>query len=162
MRRSMLLCCAALFLAACGGSDSSVTGTNNNGNTGGTLNAGISATIDGKAWVGASAAVVYKNSIISFAGTELASLTTVSVATGTVTGPGTFPLGLGTTNAGIGLITQNSASWSTSGQGGTGTLVITTLTANHLVATFSFTAPALTNGATGTRQVTNGKIDATF
>jgi hypothetical protein len=40
-------------------------------------------------------------------------------------------------------------------------LVVTTLTSNHVVATFSFDAqPA--SGATGVKHVTNGKIDMTF
>ncbi len=156
-RRFMLVSAALVIAAACGGSDSSsVTGTNNNGQT---QTGPISATIDGKSWVGASANASYSSSILAFAGYEIASGTTISAAA-KVTGPGTYSLTFGNQNAGVGIITQNGASWSTAYQGGGGTLVVSTLTANHVVATFSFDALQSANGAV--RHVVNGKIDATF
>ena len=161
MRRLVVLFSSALFLVAgCGGSDSSsITGTNTNG-TGTTTNGAITATLDGAAWAGVSAAVVYQSSIISFAGTQVSNLTTISVASGNVTGPGTYPLTYSNSNFGLGMITTQSTAWSTAQAGGTGTLVITTLTANHLTATFSFDAPQQGGGTV--RHVTNGKIDTSF
>ena len=157
-RRSVLLSAALLFAAACGSSDSSsVTGTNNN--NGGSQTGPITATLDGKSWAGASASASYSSSIAAFAGYEISSGTTISAAAH-VTGPGTYSLSFGNPNAGIAIITQSGASWSTAYQGGGGTLVITTLTTNHLVATFSFDALQSAGGAV--RHVVNGKIDATF
>lgn len=47
--------------------------------------------------------------------------------------------------------------WSSAVIGGTGTAVITQVTATHVSGTFRFTAPAVAiNGATGTTTVTNG------
>jgi hypothetical protein len=120
----------------------------------------MSATLDGKSWVPLSANVASSSSIISFAGTDAATFTTISVGA-KVTGPGTYNLTFSNTNSGIGLITQGGASWTTGYQGGAGTLVITTLTTNHITATFSFDATSLSTGGT-VRHVTNGRIDTNF
>jgi len=155
-RRALLASSVFLFAAACGGSDSSsVTGT-----TGGTQTGPISATIDGKAWGATGVSASYKNNLLVFSAFELASGISLSVTSG-VTAPGTYSLSFNNTNTGIGLVILGTQSWSSSAQGGTGSLTITTITANHVVGTFSFDAPPLSS-ATGTRHVTGGKIDATF
>jgi hypothetical protein len=158
MRRSMSFAAIALIgVAACGGSDSSITGSNSN------LKGPLTASIDGTAWSSVAPAVSYKNNILAIVGIDLGSGTTVEVGSAAVTGPGTYSLGFSNLNAGIGIIAQTGGkSWSSSNQGGTGSLVVTTLTANHVVATFSFDAPAQAGGATGTKHVTGGKVDATY
>jgi hypothetical protein len=142
--------------AACGGSHSSITGSNSN------FTGPMSASIDGAAWVGTAPAASYKNNILSIVGIDLGSGTTIEVGSAAVTGAGTYSLAFSNLNAGLGIISQAGKSWSSSRPGGTGSLVVTTLTANHVVATFSFDAPAQTGSATGTKHLTSGKIDVNF
>ncbi len=158
MRRVALLSAAALlFAAACGGKDSSsITGSNNSG-TG-----SLSATIDGKAWASPAPSAVYQGTILSVAGLDLGLTASVSFATAGVSGTGTYSLSYGNQLAGSGIIVEGGKGWTSGMQGGTGTLTLTTFTANHVVGTFSFTGVASTGGATGTVQVTNGKFDITF
>jgi len=158
MRRIRLLSIAALIAAvACGGSDSSsVTGSTNNGST-----SPMTASVGGTAWTGTGTGVSYKNNVLSFTGVDIGSGTSITVAT-TAAGPGTYSLAFANANSGFAIVAATgSQTWTTLVTGGTGSLVITTLTANHLVATFSFDAqPA--SGTTGVKHVTNGKIDMTF
>ena len=156
MRRVARMFVAGLVVVtACGGSDSS-TGPNTN------LTGPMSASIDGSAWVATAPAVSYKNNILAIVGIDIGSGITIEVGSAGVTRAGTYSLAFANLNAGLGIITQAGKSWSSSTQGGTGNLVVTTITANHVVATFSFDAPPQTGGATGTRHLTTGKIDMTF
>jgi len=88
-------------------------------------------------------------------GTQTIGLSFVpSVGTQTVTATGIV----------IGQVTIGGQTWQASGgAGSSGSVTVSTATATHLVGTFSFTAPALTTGATpATRQVTAGVFDVTF
>jgi hypothetical protein len=154
MRTSILLAAASIAIAACGGSDSSITGT--------TATGPMSASIDGHAWVSAAPAVSYKNNILAIVGIDVIGGTTIEVGSASVTHAGTYSLAFSNLNAGLGIISQGGKSWSSSVQGGTGSLVVTTITTNHVVATFSFDAPPLSGGATGTKHLTTGKIDMNF
>ena len=154
MRTSLLSLAALIAIAACGGSDSSITGT--------TATGPMSASIDGQAWVSPAPAVSYKNNILAIVGIDVGLGTTVEVGSASVTHAGTYSLAFSNLNAGIGLISQGGKGWSSSAQGGTGSLVVTTITTNHVVATFSFDALPLSGGATGTRHLTTGKIDMNF
>src|SRR5438105_8484151 len=124
MRRTKLLSAVFLLLsvAACGGSSSdSLTGTN----TGTGLGSGpMSATIDGKAWVSATPAVIYRNNIPSIAGIDAALTATISFAS-SVTTTGTYSLAFGSSNAGLGIISKGGQGWSSGVQGGTGSLTVT-------------------------------------
>jgi hypothetical protein len=119
----------------------------------------MSASIDGKAWSSVAPAAQYKSSTLAVTGLELSTSTAMSVAL-FATGPGTFSFALGSTNTAIGIVSKGAQSWTTAAQGGSGTLTLTTLTANHVVGTFSFDAIASTGGAV--THVTNGKFDITF
>lgn len=158
MRRIALSSLTALVIVtACGGSDSSsVTGTNGN------LTGPMTALIDGKAWAGSVPTASYKNNILAIASLDISSGLLLEIGSAGVTGPGTYSLAFANLNAGTAIITQGSQAWGNSVQGATGSLVVTTLTANHVVATFSFDAPASNKSTTGTKHVTNGKIDTTF
>jgi hypothetical protein len=148
-----------LTAGACGGSSSTtLTGNNNNNNSSGPL----SATIDGTAWSSQLPSAVVKNNIVAIAGIDNALTTTVTIGFGALNGPGTYSLGFGNSNAGSGIVIKSGKSWGSSLQGGTGSVTLTTLTANHVVGTFTFSAPASGGGATGTSSVTNGKFDITF
>ena len=149
---TVLAAITILAASACGGGSDEVTGTI-------TGNGPMTATIDGKAWSSTAPAAQYKNSTLSVTGIEFSTSTTVSIGF-IAAGPGPFSLALGSTAAGFAIVTKGGQSWSTAGTGGSGSVVLTTLTANHVVGTFSFDAVASSGG--GVTHVTNGKFDITF
>ena len=158
MRATRLLSMIILSSAtACGGSSTTtITGTNNNNSS-----APMSATIDGAAWSAQLPSASYTNNLVVVAGVDNALTASVSFGFG-ATAPGTYSLGFANPNGGTGIIVKSGKSWGTSLQGGTGSVTLTTLTAHHLVGTFTFNAVASGGGAAGTSVVTNGKFDITF
>jgi hypothetical protein len=153
----------AANLAACGGS--SPTGSNNNGNTTGPM----TATIAGQSWVSPYASASFNNQfggILVIGGTGVSGGITYAV-TISLTGVSTAGTYTFTTNASpkyaiVGA--SNNKGWGTGFQGGSGTITLTTFTANHVVGTFAFTAgPDGSNPAnTSPLTVANGKFDVTF
>jgi hypothetical protein len=97
-------------------------------------------------------------------------ITGLNLTLGNVTGPGTYALGVGSeVIGGIASIgetptgTHDSTVWETPLDGVSGQVVITTLTPDRLVATFSFVAaPGKNNLLGGTRTITEGQIDLPF
>jgi hypothetical protein len=158
MQRRLFLAMSVLLVStACGSSsDNTTTGPTNNNNNNSARS--MSAKIDGASWVATTVGAGVTNGIAILAasnGTQTIGLSFVpSVGTQTVTATGIV----------IGQLTIAGQTWQTSGNsGGSGSVTVTTATTNHLVGTFSFTAPALTTGATpATRQVTAGVFDVTF
>jgi len=149
MRKTVLL--LLCFVAACGGGSSSTTGP-----TGGTTNGTFTATIDGQAWVSTTNQTATSSSAnavpgsVTLTGTKVVSATnytTITLALGYLTGPGTYPLGVnqGTTAGGTGIVfaTVGSAisTWSTNLLGNAGTVTITSLTSSRIAGTLQFTAP---------------------
>jgi hypothetical protein len=158
MERKRLLAVALLAAIACGGD--AATGVNNGGSN--LASEPLSAVINGVQWGSPLPAATYgKNSILSIAGLDAALTASVSVA---VIAPstGTYSLAYQNPNFATAGVSKVSQGWSTGFAGGTGSVTITTLTANHVVGTFAFTAVPGSGGATGTIQVTNGKFDITF
>jgi hypothetical protein len=168
MRKTLTLFLCSL--AACGG-DSSTTGP-----IGGTTSGTFTATIDGQAWVsttnqtaGGSSAANAIPGTVTLIGTKVVSATnytTITLALGYLSGPGTYPLGVsqGTTAGGSGIVfaTQGTSigTWSTNLTGNAGTVTITSLTSTRIVGTVQFTAPPQSfTTTTGTRVVTNGAFD---
>jgi hypothetical protein len=134
----------------------------------------MTATIDGQSWSSNSAAILaLQVSAVSgdyiLGGTELAANglpgTSLSIAINDVAGPGTYPLGVDGVSVAGGFITvtaANGASWLTAFSGAAGTITITALNSTHIAGTFTFTASQTSNGATGSRVVTNGVFDVPF
>jgi hypothetical protein len=169
MRKTpFLLLCS---LAACGGGGSATTGPNV-----GTTNGTFTATIDGQAWVsntnqtaGGSSAANAIPGTVTLIGTKTVSATsytTITLALGYLSGPGTYPLGVnaGTTAGGSGIVfaVQGTSigTWSTNLIGNAGTVTITSLTSTRIVGTFQFTAPPQSfTTTTGTRNVASGAFD---
>lgn len=156
---------ALVVALGCGGGD-------DNGNptgppAGGATNGAFSVQINGATWsaTGAIAVSRQQNNVISFAGSGSAGGTTYAVAVGVAnaTGPGTHSLNLFAGGDGSNVIIGTSAGtgYTTALQGGSGTLTVTTLTANRIVGTFSGTA--VPSGQGGANLVlVNGQFDITF
>lgn len=79
-------------------------------------------------------------------------------------GTGTWTIGGGGNSVGFNAsLTSGTQQWVASVIGGSGTLTITTRTANRVAGTFSFTmVPVPGTSTTGTRNITNGQFDVTF
>jgi hypothetical protein len=76
-------------------------------------------------------------------------------------GPGTYPLGTGSTVAGgsgVVAISTGTATWITPLSGADGSLTITALTTTRIAGTFSFAATPIGGGATGTKTVSGGEF----
>jgi hypothetical protein len=156
MRHNLIRLAAAgglLALAACGGSSS--TGPNNPAG-----NAGLSADIDGQAWTASAVQVAVSNGIVAIGAAD---------QSGTAIGMAFQDMGTGTYDIAQAspinfTYTSGGQTWAASAIQGTGSLQITTLTANHIVGTFTFSAPGFTGTPVPatTKAVTNGKIDVTF
>jgi hypothetical protein len=159
-RLSALLPGLLLVATSCGGGGSNVTGTGNNAAL---LNGTFSASINGTSWSAAGRVAVthsVSNSLI-IAG---ASLTyTISFALINATGPGTYSLVYTTTTVpSFAILSGNGAAWTTNTTGGTGSVVVTTLTANRVAGTFTFDAPPSPGQGTTSAHVTGGTFDVTY
>ncbi len=150
---------AGLFLlAACGGS--STTGPSSGGN------GGVSADIDGAHWTAVASTVTSSNGVVAI-GSADASGVAIGMAFPDQ-GPGTYAISSQQVITNFSLSQSGGQSgvqsWSASAVQGSGSVVITSRTANHIVGTFSFSAPGFTGTPvpTTTKVVTNGKIDITY
>jgi hypothetical protein len=162
---------AVLALMACGGGGGDDDGSsNNNGNptgpTGNATNGSFRAVIGGANWSAiGQVTVTRQTNFIGIAGSGSAgsSFYAVVLSIGNATGAGTHSFALAGGGDGSSLIIGNSAGigWGTAFNGGTGSVTITTLTANHIVGTFSGTAIP-SSGTGGNLVVTNGTFDITF
>lgn len=170
MRRSVLSFAIGTFVAAaaCGGSSDSSTTAPNNTNTQPTATNGtFTAQINGATWnaVGPVTVTRGSNNFLGITGTGFINTSTgysFVIGIGSATGPATYTLS-NLNVAGSQLIVGGlSGGWGTYFNGGTGTLTITTLAANHVVGTFTADAVPGSGGATGTLQIRNGKFDLTY
>jgi hypothetical protein len=153
----------ALSLAAssCGGYGSADAGTDPL--VIGVTNGSFTASINGTAWSAIAKVIVSRPTSTSL--TLFATSTTyaVNIVVLNVSGPGTFSLNSAPSNGNQAAISSTAGGWNSGNTGGTGSVVITTLTSSHVVGTFAFEGqPTSGTGATGTIHVTNGKFDLTF
>lgn len=152
---SVVVLCAAL---ACGGDP----GPDDGGGGGGT-SGNITAQVDGTDWesaVTSEDAGVGPLGVITIQGTY-ASTQSITIILSNIDEPGTYPLGVNSSNVG-GLAvfsTSTGQSWFTPGSGAAGTIALTTLTQGRIAGTFSFNAIPQGGGATGIKVVTNGAFD---
>ena len=169
MRVSRFLALAATLAAlGCGG------GGDDDGNPtgppgGGATNGSFTAQISGASW-GATGTVTVtrQNNFIGLAGTGFAGGTAYSLvlSIGNATGPGTHSFNIAGGGDGSSLIIGSSttggssAGWGTAFSGGGGSVIITSLTSNRIVG--SFTATAINTSGSGSLAVTNGQFDVTF
>ncbi|HZJ56051.1 MAG TPA: DUF6252 family protein, partial [Myxococcaceae bacterium] len=156
MRAALGMMAAAVLWTACGG------GENNPGGGG-----AMTASIDGQAFsssqlASASAASSSMVSVYTIIGARLLSGTTaqsISLSLYNIAGPGTYPLGVNSTNfGGIGTVAEGATAWTTPLSGAAGTVNITSLTPTRIAGTFSFNAAEVVNPSS-TKSVTNGAFD---
>ncbi len=146
-----------LSALGCGGSSTgpdSNTGSNS-------CSTPLSATVNGVAWCSPLPQVTTQHSIVSFAGFDIGITSSIAMAFA-ATGPGTYSLAFGNSTGGFATYVRGGQGWTSGLTGGTGSVTVTTLTANHIVGTFVFDAVASNGGATGTVHVTNGQFNITF
>ncbi len=149
-----------LVFGACASSSTTASGTPINLVT----NGSFSATINGTAWSALGRVVVSRGAGNYLAFSAVSTTYGMTIALQTVTGPGTVSLTSSISNGSqVTVANVTGMGWSTSPQGGTGSITITTLTASRVVGTFAFNAvPVPGGGATSTLQVTNGVFDVTY
>jgi hypothetical protein len=150
-----------LGLLGCGGSTAPVS-TNGGGGS-------FSASIDGAAWTADASNAEARHAqpgkyVLS--GTKITGTSSLGLELDlyNVSGPGTYPLGVGEkVFGGVGWVTaaQPPTYWLTPNSGAAGTVTVTSLTSSRIAGSFSYNAPAYTiiGNATGTRVVTNGTFD---
>jgi hypothetical protein len=151
---------AFVVTSACGGgSDGNPTGP---GGTTASGDGAVTATINGSAWRSAKSAdhVTRSGTIYAVGAVNLPYVLVLGIAN--VTGPGTFSLAIGSSNGSSAIVSNSTGGWGTAFAGGSGTIVVTVLTANRIAGTFSFDAVPGSGSATGTLQVRNGTFDLTF
>lgn len=121
----------------------------------------MTASIDGTAFSGTLAVTAVRSGtvlIISAVGsnTRQLSLNLVGVST-------TGNVAIGAGSASMGQYFLGTQTWVSSLVGGSGTVVLTTLTTTHAAGTFTFTAiPSAPTGATGNKAITSGTFDVSF
>lgn len=147
--------------AGCGGDDDPTTpgggdgGENNNGT--GT----VTATVDGVSWSAVVAQAVNNSGIIGIGASDTSAQTTIGIGW-LNTGANSYTIGPGSTANGT-VVSAGGSGWHASGDVGSGTLNVTTLTATRVAGTFSFSAVRYTGTEDPvTIQVTNGAFDVNF
>ncbi len=123
---------------------------------------GVHATVDGTPWraylINGSAYAFDGGFAISGTGLSAGSPVNISINLGYIPGPGTYPLGVdpGDFSGGVGSIQflQTGQQWITPFTGGSGALVIRSISPSRISGTFEYTATPVSFGPV--RRVTNG------
>jgi len=154
-----------LTALGCGGGDDD-DGNPTGPPTGGASNGSLTAQINGTGWSATGTITVSRQSpnFIGLAGTGFAGSAAYSLVVGiaNATGPGTHNLNIYGGGDGSSLIIGSTTTgYGTAFQGGSGTLTITSLTANRITGTFSGTLIP-SSGSASSLVVTNGTFDVTF
>lgn len=159
-----------LTTLACGGGGGGNNTGNNNPPTGpggtGATNGSFTAVVNGATWNAIGTIVVNRqsNNFIGIAASGFAGSTNYAFVLGiaNATGPGTHSFLVAGNGDGSSLIIGGTTTgWGTAFNGGTGSVTITSLSANRIVGTFSGTAVP-SSGTAANLVVTNGAFDITF
>lgn len=156
---ALVLVAAAISVAACGGDDDGPASPNQNQNT---SKSTMSARIDGAQWTATNVGVTARNGALIVAGGNTTGIG-IGFGASMIQGTGTQTFGPGIVSAANGSVTATTMAWGANSFQGSGSVTITTLTVNHAVGTFLFSAPALIAGSTPSpRVVTAGVFDVTW
>jgi hypothetical protein len=152
MKRILGVFAAVLVLSAavaCSGDDGTGPDDNNNNNNN---NSTMTASIAGANFTPSVILAARSGNDLSIFGRDAAN-TQIDIFIDEATGAGTFSIGNGAP-ATVTLSTQNGQVWVGHLAGATGSVIITTLTSQHMVGSFNVTLqPQTATGATGTRVV---------
>lgn len=158
--RRLATIAVAIGVVGCGGSSGDSTGPGDN-----TGQFRFTAKIDGASWV--STAGVEKVGVpitlpglYAMTGVQLGGNGyTVVISLYNISGPGTYPLGVGpSVPGGNALISTVNGSWRTPQTGSDGTITITAVSSSRIEGTFSFTAVPFTGSAAGNKTVSDGSF----
>lgn len=150
MKRLVALGLLSILAAGCSSDDGPT-------DPGGSSSGGaMSARIDGANWTAQSVTASYLGGVLSVSGTDGTSTINLSAAV-QATGPQDLAAGSANGNVVIG-----SSTWYAVGQGGSGTMTVTSLSASGAAGTFAFTGGPLPGGATGTRTITEGTFSVQY
>lgn len=157
MKQGLTMTMAALAMVACGGDDGDGGPTDPNA-TDGTMTASVS----GAAAFAADVVIgSYTNNVLVISAVQgpTGNSRSIVLTVNNVTGTGQFNFTLPGNGAQyIETTGISSASWLTAITQGSGSVTLATATPTRVVGSFSFTAPALSGGATGTKTV-SGQFD---
>ena len=160
--RSIAATCVATLLACGGDSGGGPAGPNNPNNPNVPNNGSLSARIDGVQYSPVAVQVgVSQNPPFIAIGSADAAGRALGIGFSTANGTGTQSIGISSlANANF---AQGGAGWLATQSIGSGTITITTLTANRAAGTFTLTLEATDAGTNPqTRQITQGVFDVTF
>lgn len=154
-RRSAMALLASLLLTACGGDDDS---TGPSGNT--PSNGSFSARIEGSAWSATQIIASVQTGAVTVlsGGNAQHSVGFAFIDNGT----GTYTVGAGSPTNGSYIEATTGRMWVANTVGGSGSVTVTTRTADRIAGTFSFVFAPSDPGTTGTKTVTNGAFDVRF
>ncbi len=149
----------ALFVLACGGSDGDPAGP---GPADGPRF--FRARIDGADWSVSSTNVAFAASHTSPGLYVLIGQVEgghrIQIVLSSITGPGTYPLGVGAgPRGGNATLSLSPSTWLTPLSGAAGSITFTALSDTHMVGTFAFTAAAVGGTPASTKDVTEGVFD---
>lgn len=146
--------------AGCGGDDDNPTSPGG-GNGGGTGGVKMSATVDGTAWQAFTATAINNSGVIAIGSSNASG--EIGIGFGFQdAGPGTYTIGPGQI-ATANVISLDGTGWVANDARGSGSIVVTTLTADRIAGTFEFTAMrTVGTGNPATRVVTDGSFDLEF
>jgi hypothetical protein len=162
----VLVALSCIVMTACGGGGGGgPTGTNGNNNGNNTVSGdgNITMTVNGGSWRSLKAIDHVTKGTSNFIGISSGNPPyTLILGIGSVTGPGTRNLNLTVGDGSSAIVSTTTGGWGTAFTGGSGTVTITTFTANRIAGTFSFDAMPGSGAASGTLQVRNGAFDLTY
>ena len=159
LKNGVIFVAASVVIAACSGGDGGPASPNPTQNT---SKSTMSARIDGVQWTATNVGVTARNGSLIVAGANTSAIG-VGFGASMIQGTGTQTFGPGQVSAANGAVTASTMSWGANSFQGSGSVTITSLTANRATGTFAFTAPALIAGSTPSpRVVTSGVFDVTF
>jgi len=158
---TLTLAVAIALLSACGGGGDPVSPDPSPGPGPGPTNGSMTARIDGNSWSALSIQAISTASSSNIISIGAANLQAAFGFAWIDNGPGTYTIGQAVGfNA---TLTVSAANYTAAGSLGSGTLTVTTRTAERVAGTFSFTmVPSAGSSGTGTRNVTNGVFDVRF
>ena len=120
----------------------------------------MSAMVDGVQWTATVAFATTTGGIVAVGGSTAAGDGIGFAFQGATTG--TYTLGAATVHTANYTDSGAANVWAAGGPVGSGSIVVTTLTASRVAGTFSFQVVSSTGGTPATRSITQGSFDVAF